>query len=173
MNPSSSVSFQQHLPGRRQMAFLLLGTAIAQLPAQCDTPEKQNGAGCQAACDCICNATGTLGETCQQVCDLPGGVQSLPWCGTVCTEDDDDGFVDMMNRTDRWEEGITACVDAPSCAADIASFCCEHCKNGDVTLEVPWADDTDPVQADDANPNPNPTPTPNPSRTKRRSSTRR
>jgi len=116
-----------------------------QLPPECDTPDEQGGAKCQAVCGCDC--TDPKGQ-CQQVCSAlgAGGLASLPWCTDDPCDDDDEGFVAYMKSISQWNVGITTCVDAPSCVAEIVSFCGCTCKDGEVTLELPWADDADPVQ---------------------------
>lgn len=119
--------------------------ANSQLPNQCDTAIEQKGPACQSLCNCDCTAINAQ-EKCQRVCRHPNGTGAIPWCESQCTEDDDDGFVEHMKNQSLWDVHITACVDAPSCNEEIASFCCAHCKDVDVTLEMPWADDDDPVQ---------------------------
>ena len=62
-----------------------------------------------------------------------------------CTEDDHEGFVAHMNSTVGYDENLSGCADAPSCSYAITQFCCGTCADANVTIEVPWADDEDPV----------------------------
>lgn len=44
----------------------------------CQSAEEQQGSLCQLMCNCNCTVDGLA--SCEAVCRLPNGVQSLPWC---------------------------------------------------------------------------------------------
>ena len=65
--------------------------------------------------------------------------------GHVGPHDAQSAAVSLTGRRAIRRTQISACVDAPRCTENITNYCCKHCRDVHVTLEMPWVDDADPI----------------------------